>query len=136
MGCIRSPYNASTEVEALMNMSPFLTINWTCDQTLPWVNQHLLQAGLRSVQTFNLHTARAASHDCACPHHGTDQCDCQMVVLLVYGKMEEPMTLILHGNDGTTWLSITGSGPSNHDLDQQIRQAFEVAEAASYTGIT
>lgn len=114
-----------------MNMSPFLTLSWTCEQTLPWVTQQLHQAGLRSVQTFDLHTARAASHDCECPHHGTDQCDCQMVVLLVYGKVEEPVTLILHGNDGTTWLSIVASIKPNHDLDEQIRQALENTETAS-----
>lgn len=118
-----------------MNMSPFLTVSRTCDQTLPWVNQQLLKAGLRTVQTFDLHTARAALHDCECPHHGTDQCDCQMVVLLVYGKMEEPATLILHGNDGTTWLSITGSVQFIHDLDEQIRQALESTKTTSEAGI-
>ena len=117
-----------------MQMSPFLTVSQTCDQTVSWVNQQLLKAGLRTVQTFDLHTARAASHDCECPHHGTDQCDCQMVVLLVYGKMEEPATLILHGNDGTTWLSITGSMESTHDLDEQIRQALEFTKTTSGTG--
>ena len=118
-----------------MNMSPFLTVGRTCDQTLLWVNQQLLKAGLRTVQTFDLHTARAALHDCECPHHGTDQCDCQMVVLLVYAKMEEPATLILHGNDGTTWLSITGSMGSTHDLDEQIRQALEMTKTTSDAGI-
>ena len=118
-----------------MNMSPFLTVSRTCDQTLSWVNQHLLKAGLRSVQTFDLHTARAAMQDCECPHHGTDQCDCQMVVLLVYGKIEVPATLILHGNDGTTWLSITGSAQSSHVLAEQIRQALEFTDITSAAGI-
>ncbi|GAB4495973.1 MAG: hypothetical protein Fur0016_33310 [Anaerolineales bacterium] len=61
---------------------------------------------MRTVQTFDLQSARHASGDCPCPHHGTAKCDCQMVVLLVYGKTGEPITLILHGNDGQTWLSI------------------------------
>lgn len=118
-----------------MNISPFLTVHQTCDQTLPWVNQQLLKVGLRSVQTFDLHTARAALHNCECPHHGTDQCDCQMVILLVYGKMEEPATLILHGNDGTTWLSISASVKPNHDLDAQIRRALGITAATSDTAI-
>jgi hypothetical protein len=92
-----------------MNISPFLTVSQACEQTLPWVNQQLLGAGLRSVQTLDLHAARASMRDCECRHHGTDQCDCQLVVLLVYGKMEEPSPLILHGNVRTTcssgWLS-------------------------------
>ena len=131
--CFKNPYNVVIKLEALMNMSPFLTVSQTCDRALPWVIQQLHQAGLRSVQTFDLHTARAALHDCDCPHHGTDQCDCQMVVLLVYGKMDEPSTLILHGNDGTTWLSITASAKSNRDLDEQIQRALGISATTSAT---
>jgi hypothetical protein len=46
-----------------------------------------------------------------------------MVVLLVYGNVIEPVTLILHGNDGQTWLSF-----GNHLLqptDEVIRSAIE-----------
>src|SRR5215211_5399206 len=114
-----------------MNISPFLTVNHTCDQALQWVNQRLLKAGLRGVQTFDLQTARAASHDCECPNHGTEQCDCQMVVLLVYGSMEEPATLILHGNDGKTWLSITASAKSGSSLANQIQQALAIHETTA-----
>jgi len=110
-----------------MNISPFLTVNLTCDRTLPWVSQQLLKAGLRSVQTFDLNTARAALHDCDCPHHGTDRCDCQMVVLLVYGSTTEPVTLILHGNDGQTWLSIPNGTASNAVLVTQIQNSLETS---------
>ncbi|MBI2332662.1 MAG: hypothetical protein HYU84_10975 [Chloroflexi bacterium] len=66
------------------------------------------------MQTFDLHDARSGLHDCPCPNHGTEDCDCQMVVLLVYRQNADastalntsPATLILHGNDGQTWLSI------------------------------
>jgi len=134
MRCLKNSYNVIIKFEARMNISPFLTVNQTCDQTLPWVNQQLLKAGLRSVQTFDLHTARVASHDCECPHHGTDQCDCQMMVLLVYGHTEEPATLLLHGNDGTTWLSITASAKPSHELDDQIRGALGINEPTSLPG--
>ena len=90
-----------------MNMlSPFLTLNCSCDEALQWSKQNLMHDGLHVMQTFDLHTARLALEDCSCPQHGTDQCDCQMVVLLVYDGAPEPATLILHGNDGQTWLSI------------------------------
>ena len=62
------------------------------------------------MQTFDLQTARLGPGDCACPHHGTGECDCQMVVLLVYGHEPQPAVLILHGNDGQTWLSLA-EGP-------------------------
>jgi hypothetical protein len=111
-----------------MNISPFLSINHSCDAALQWTREQLLQAGLRPVQTFDLHTARAGLHDCSCPNHGTNECDCQMVVLLIYRKAEEPVTLILHGNDGQTWFSIA-DGPhqrSDNQLTTTIQQALEV----------
>ncbi len=118
-----------------MNISPFLTVSDNCDQTLQWVTQQLLKAGLRGVQTFDLHTARAGLHDCECPHHGTDQCDCQMVILLVYGSMEEPATLVLHGNDGKTWLSLTAPTQPSNSLAKQIRQALGITEATSISEV-
>ncbi|MFH1906685.1 MAG: hypothetical protein ABIL11_04750 [Chloroflexota bacterium] len=54
-------------------------------------------------------------------------CDCQMVVLLVYGSAPEPATLILHGNDGQTWLSLVNT-PAQHadpSLQSSIEQALE-----------
>lgn len=110
-----------------MNISPFLSVNHSCDKTLQWVTEHLLHADLRTVQTFDLHTARLALHDCPCPNHGTDECDCQMMVVLVYGKTGEPVTLILHGNDGLTWLSIADNPRQRSDtkLSTEIKQALE-----------
>ena len=111
-----------------MNISPFLSINHSCDKALQWTREQLLQAGLRPVQTFDLHTARAGLHDCACPNHGTNECDCQMVVLLIYRKAVEPVTLILHGNNGQTWFSIAEDPRQKTDnqLRIAIQQALEV----------
>src|SRR5215207_199870 len=123
--CFKNPYNVVIKLEAFMNMTPFLTVHLACDRTLPWVSQQLLKARLRSVQTFDLHIARAALHDCDCPQHGTDQCDCQMIVLLVYGSTTEPITLILHGNNGQTWLSIPNGTASNATLVSQIQNSLQ-----------
>jgi hypothetical protein len=108
-----------------MNSSPFLSVNHNCDEALRWTREKLLQAGLRPVQTFDLNTARGGLHDCSCPNHGSDECDCQMVVLLVYGKTSEPVTLILHGNDGATWLSLVNN--SVQHLDDAIQSIIERA---------
>jgi len=114
--------------EALMNISPFLSVNHSCDEALQWTKKQLLRAALRAVQTFDLHNARIGLHDCPCPNHGTDDCDCQMVVLLVYGKAAEPATLILHGNDGQTWISIADHPRQRADvkLITAIQQALEI----------
>jgi hypothetical protein len=110
-----------------MNVSPFLSVNHPCDEALQWAKKQLSQADLRAVQTFDLHTARIGLRGCPCPNHGTDECDCQMVVVLVYGKAPEPATLILHGNDGQTWLSIADNPRQRADtkLLAAIRQALE-----------
>jgi hypothetical protein len=115
--------------EALMNTySPFCQIDCSCDEALQWTKKQLSQAGLRAMQTFDLHTARHALEGCDCPHHGTSECDCQMVVLLVYGNAEQPVTLILHGNDGQTWLSIVNNALQHAapSIQSSIEQALQL----------
>src|SRR5574341_146885 len=107
--------------------SPLLSMNSSAEDTQRWIKERLLQVGLRPVQTFDLQTARLGLHGCACPHHGTEACDCQLVVLLVYGEVAEPATLILHGNDGTTWVSTSDNPLQGADkkLMNRIQQALE-----------
>jgi hypothetical protein len=111
----------------MTTLSPFLSIDSSCDQALQMTRKKLSQAGLLSVQTFNLNTARLGLHSCSCPNHGTDDCDCQMIVLLVYGEVSEPATLILHGNNGKTWISVADTALQHVDatLMTSIRQALE-----------
>lgn len=113
--------------EACVNLSPFLALDRSFPEALQWAQKQLTQAGLRPVQTFDLNTARAGAHDCYCLHHETQLCDCQMVVVLVYGNAMEPVTLIVHGNNGQTWLSIAEAAQSgaNPVLTTAIRQALD-----------
>ena len=105
---------------------PFLVLDQTCDQVLAWVNGQLTSAGLRVVQTFDLQVARLVHPECPCPHHGTDDCNCQMVVLLVYRKQDDPATLVIHGQDGRTWVSLAGpvGKRANQHLETAIRRAL------------
>jgi hypothetical protein len=98
---------------------PFLALDQTCQQVDVWVREELAQAGLRVVPTFDLQIARLAHPDCACPHHGTDACSCQLVILLVYGKQESPATLVIHGQDGKSWISFATP------LETHSRQSLE-----------
>jgi hypothetical protein len=91
----------------MSTLLPFLTLSESCKQVDGWVRASLSRAGLRVVPTFDLQIARLAHPDCSCPHHGTEQCSCQLVILLIYGKQEEPATLVIHGQDGKTWLSFS-----------------------------
>ena len=116
-----------------MNISPFLSVSQSCDEALRWTKEQLKKADLHLVQTFDLHAARTALHDCPCPNHETADCDCQLVVLLVYGNAAEPVTLILHGSDEQTWVSLTGDPQQRADakLINSIQQALEIKAPAS-----
>lgn len=105
---------------------PFLALDQTCEQVQAWINKRLTRAGFRVVQTFDLNVARLAHSDCPCPHHGTADCNCQMIVLLAYRKKNAPATLVIHSQDGQTWLSLTNpvGGRANQHLTAAIRRAL------------
>ena len=104
---------------------PFLTLDQTCEQVQAWVNQELTSAGFRVVQTFDLQVARLAHPDCTCPNHGTEDCNCQMVVLLVYQKKGDPVTLVIHGQEGKSWLSL--AFPDGRRISQRFETAIQRA---------
>ena len=110
-----------------MSISPFLTLEQPSEKVLRWTNEQLTRAGLRSLQTFNLNTALAGTSNCFCPNHGTDKCDCQMVILFIYRQSGEPITLILHGNHGQTWLSFAEipTARPNPCLANYVQQLLE-----------
>lgn len=110
----------------MSTLMPFLVLDQTCDQVLVWVSQQLTSASFRVVQTFDLQVARLAHPDCPCPHHGTNDCNCQMVVLLVYGKQDDPATLVIHGQDGRSWVSLAGPVGKrfNQHLEVVVRRAL------------
>src|SRR5512140_2678676 len=93
---------------------------------LPLLRGSLEGLGLRLVETFDLQTARLALTGCTCPYHGTADCDCQMVVLMVYGEAAAPAALMLHGNDGQTWVSLPETGARGAP-DPLLEQALELA---------
>lgn len=103
--------------------SPFLTLDQPCDDAVVWLADRVCQAGLSVVRTFDLQVARHAQLVCPCPHHGTDQCDCQMVVLLIYAANRLPIALIAHGYNGQTWFSMVDTPQQRADprLEATIR---------------
>jgi hypothetical protein len=115
-------------------LTTFLSLNHSGDKSLVWVKEQLATAKLRAVQTFDLHSARHALADCPCPHHGTEQCDCQMVVLLVYTNAAEPATLILHGNDGRTWISLV-EHPDHQPSQEAVRAIQKALEFQGSAGM-
>jgi len=96
-----------------------------CEAAVAQIIRRLKTEGLQVIRSFDLKTARMAHTECTCPHHGTDQCDCQMVVLLVYEGTGQPITMVAHGFEGETHLSVVVSPPqdANSLLVSAILQA-------------
>jgi hypothetical protein len=104
--------------------SPILKVDKPCDQAVDLVVDRFNQVGLLVIRTFDLQVAREAQFTCPCPHHGTNLCDCQMVVLLVYAGNREPVTLIAHGYNNQTWFSVVDTPQQRADprVTMRIRQ--------------
>jgi hypothetical protein len=106
---------------------PFCILNCPCEDALSWTKTQLSQAGLRVLQTFDLNPARHMLKDYSCPYHGANDCDCQMVILLIYGTTNEPATLILQGSNGQTWFSLENNSLYHVDsiLCSSIKRALQ-----------
>lgn len=104
----------------------FLILEQRNDEAVAWVTQQVSSIGLKVLRTFDLQLARIAHTECPCPHHGTDQCDCQMVVLLVYGDQFQPISLVAHSYDGRTFFSLVNTPEQRADprLEESIRQTL------------
>jgi len=104
-----------------------LTIPLEWEAAVAQLIRRLKAEGLQVIRSFDLKTARMAHTECACPHHGTEECDCQMVVLLVYEGMGQPITMVAHDFEGKTQISIEYSPPpeSNRLLEAAILQTLE-----------
>lgn len=108
--------------------SPFLVLEMTCDDAIEWFTEHVDHTGLQVVRTFDLQAARHENLDCPCPHHGTEQCDCQMVVLLVYRAGHLPISIVAHGYDRQTWFSVVDNPQQRADphLESTIHHAVDL----------
>ncbi len=83
-------------------MNESLVFNFDSATTTKAVMVALTRRGLYVMRSFDLQSALSAHGGCECPHHGTAQCNCQFVVLLVYGEAAEPVVLTTHSRDGQT----------------------------------
>ena len=82
-----------------MTTSPFKIYKKNCDEAVIWAVQELEATGFQIIKTFDLQVDRHFHLDCSCLYHGAVQCDCQMVVLLVYQVDNPPATLLIRGSD-------------------------------------
>lgn len=117
-----------------MNRSTYLlTLELDSDQAVEQISQRMINDGFQVVRSFDLQTARSTHTDCTCPNHGTKKCDCQMVVLLVYGKQGEPLTLVAHSQDGRTYFELVDTPQQRPErvLKSAVLQALALEGFAS-----
>lgn len=114
----------------------FLVLDKPCDDAIQWVWEQLLQAGLQVMRTFDLKVARSTHQDCTCPNHGTQLCDCQMVVLLIYAGSRQPLSLVAHGHDDHTWFYVVNTPQQRADphLEIAVRQTLIPPASILYPG--
>ena len=113
-----------------MEKTPFLVVEQPYETTIAWLVERLRNQGLQTTITFDLQVARHSHSDCACPHHGTEQCDCQMVVILVYGQNgSQPTSLVVHSHEAITQLSFvdTPQQPVNAQLEKLLLQTLTLS---------
>lgn len=110
----------------MYQVTPMIMLPGDSLETIRKTIDSLSVAGLQVVQSFDLQVARSAHTECTCPHHGTDQCDCQLVVLLVYGPVGSPVTLVIHGHDGQAEIALADTPDQRlaSQLVNSIRQAL------------
>ncbi len=80
-----------------------------CEAAIAQIRRCLVEHGVRVVRSFDLQTACATFPDLTCPHHGDDPCDCQLVVLLVYGDDGTPASVVVHSHWGQTGIDLVVS---------------------------
>ena len=112
-----------------MNLAThLLTLNINSETAVSNVIQRLADDGLEVVRSFDLKAASGSYANCVCPNHGTDQCDCQMVVLLIYDHHSGPSTVVAHGHNGQTHFSLVE--PPEKDWERLLKTLIMQALAA------
>lgn len=104
-----------------------LSIPLACNEAVSRLSAALQQAGFRVERSFDLQSARAALRvpsACPCPHHGTAECSCQYVVMLVARDGGAPLSLVAHGQEQHTLFSFE-PGTDNSGAALAIRTRLE-----------
>lgn len=95
----------------------------TWQDTIEQLDALLGDMDCRFVKSFDLQLARQGLQDpasCPCPHHGTAECTCQYLVYLVYAGPFKPLTVVVHGYDNQTEVTME-PGPDDDTLPVRRR---------------
>lgn len=106
--------------------TPLITLYEDWATATDHVKQALACAGFDVIPSFDLQVAKTEASGFVCPIHGNDQCDGQIIELLVYDQDKPPLTLEVHGHDGLVRFAIvdTTERRSNPPLVAVILRAL------------
>jgi hypothetical protein len=133
MFSVKFLYTGDTGARIMTQITRLSTLNLDCESTYAQLHRWFTYYELRVVRSFDLQSACASFTDLTCPHHGDSSCDCQLVVLLVYGTEAAPASIVLHSHRGKTDVDLVDS-PNNRpdqDLKKMIRLAFDKSVGSS-----
>ncbi len=107
-----------------------ITVEMPCEKVIDRVAHEMKAAGFRVTRSFDLQSARQAlihPEACACPFHGTAQCACQYVILLIQSEKPQPYSLIIHGHEQQTHVTLADSNgdPSFDETPIRIQSMME-----------
>jgi hypothetical protein len=121
LGQISHTGSGVSEVPPLAgNMSTYNGSWFILDQVIPALREN----GLEVLKSFDLQEARRDHLDCACPHHDSALCNCQVAVFLIYGIDREPVTLLFHSRDGGVELSMVDD-PAHPTAQRKIDRILQ-----------
>jgi len=101
------------------------TLNLDCETTIRQLTKWLEARELRVIRSFDLQSACASLPTLPCPHHGDSPCDCQLVILLIYGSGAVPASVVLHSHRGMTDIDLVD--PPDYRLDKDLEQTIRLA---------
>lgn len=120
--------------------APFLILNSDCDHATCWFANQMQDADLTLLRTFNSNDVHPdPGTDCLCPYHGTADCNCQILIFLVYQKGHvSPVTLIIHGYDHYTMFYLVDNPQQRADpgLEAAIRHALTPTPAHFFSQVS
>ena len=108
-------------------MREIATETLNANETVLRLTSRLSESEYQVTRSFDLQTARSelrAPEECPCPHHGSAACTCQYVVLIVNKPAEAPTSVVIHGHDDRTLISVgqRGDPPPPEELVELVRR--------------
>lgn len=114
----------------MVQTTGFSAFKLDCETLIAKITLLATYWGLRVVRSFDLRSAYATYPDSTCPYHGVSPCDCQLVVLLIYGVEATPASVLLRSHRGITELALID--PVDNRPDLELVKTIQLVLATSF----